>query len=116
MNISDYKFNVGDEVITSEGERGKITYICQCNKCKQRAFCEPIWVKDGESEEEYITNYMAQNGFRGFYRIGQYRFDDFCEDILLKEIQDHEDDIMRCRKQLLNIKEIRESEGTDGRV
>ena len=113
MNISDYKFNIGDEVITSEGERGKITYICECNKCKERAFCEPIWVKDGESEEEYITNYMAQTGFKGFYRIGQYRFDDFCEDILRRKIQDYEDEILRCRKQLLNIKEIREREGTD---
>lgn len=116
MNISDYKFNVGDEVITSEGERGKITYICECNKCKERAFCEPIWVKDGESEEEYITNYMAQAGFKGFYRIGQYRFDDFCENILLKEIQDYEEEIARRKKQLANIKEIRERENTDGRV
>lgn len=116
MNISDYKFNVGDEVITTEGERGKITYICECNKCKERAFCEPIWVKDGESEEEYITNYTAQTGFKGFYRIGQYRFDDFCEDNLLRRIEDHEEEILRCRKQLANIKEIREREVADGRV
>lgn len=65
------------------------------------------------NKEEYITNYMAQNGFRGFYRIGQYRFDDFCEDILLKEIQGFEEEIERRRKQLANIKEIREREAAD---
>lgn len=112
MNISDYKFNIGDEVITTEGERGKIVYICECNKCKQRGFCEPIWKRDGSDEEEYITDSVVKYGFLGFYRIGQYRFHDFQEESLLKEIREHEEEISRLRKQLRVIKEIRESEGT----
>ena len=115
MNISDYKFNVGDEVITTEGERGKITYICECNRCKSRGFCELIWVKDGDTEEHYITNYQAETGFMRFYRIGSYRFNEFHEELLLKEIQDYEEEISWRRKQLAVIKEIREADSGDNK-
>lgn len=113
MNVSDYKFNIGDEVITTEGERGKIVYICECNQCKERAFCEPIWVKDDSNEEEYITNYAAQTGFKGFYKIGPYRFSEFQEKLLEIEIQDYEQEITKRRKQLAVIKEIREKESAN---
>lgn len=111
--MNDYKFSIGAEVITTEGERGKITYICKCNHCKDRGFYEPIWAKDGENEEQYITNYAAETGFKGFYRIGPYRFAEFREDLLRLEIQDYEQEITRRRKQLAVIKEIKEREAAD---
>ncbi len=110
---NEYKFNVGDEIITTLGERGKIVYICECSRCKNRGFDEPIWVKDGDSEEQYISSYMAANGFQGFYRIGSYHFNEFEEDLLRLEIQEYEEEISDRRKRLAVIKEILESEGTE---
>ena len=42
MNIKDYKFNVGDEVITTDGQHGKIVEICNCESCRSRGFLEPF--------------------------------------------------------------------------
>lgn len=113
MNILDYKFKIGDEVISTEGEKGVITYICECNKCKSRGFCEPLWIPEGYDHEFYISNYEAEHGFRDYYRIGQYRFNEFDDTRLRKEIQEHEDEIARLKKQLQVIEEIRGSEGKE---
>ena len=34
-------FNIGDEVITYDGRKGKIVDICHCEGCKRRGFYEP---------------------------------------------------------------------------
>ena len=34
-------FKIGDEVITSTGEIGRIVGICTCDLCKRRGFYEP---------------------------------------------------------------------------
>ena len=41
LQIYDCMFEVGDEVITSNGKVGIITDICTCEKCKERGFYEP---------------------------------------------------------------------------
>lgn len=109
--MNDYKFNVGDEVVCSDGDRGKITYICECNRCKERRFCEPVWVSEIDNEEHYITNFAAENGFKGYYRIGQYRFDEFWACTLEKTIQEHEEELARLRKKLAVMKEESERKG-----
>ena len=85
MNIKDYKFNVGDDVITIDGIKGKIVDICTCEQCEERGFHEPIWTSEDHGED-YITICDAQNGFNKYYQIGKYHFNDFDKDEVLWEI------------------------------
>lgn len=109
--MSDYKFNIGDEVVYSDGDRGRITYICECNRCKERGFCEHVWLSEIDNEEHYITSFTAEKGFKGYYRIGQYRFDGFWACTLEKMIQEHEEELARLRKKLAIMKEESERRG-----
>ena len=77
MKNSDYAFNVGDLVITTEGETGEIVDICRCERCRNRGWYEPMWRNDDTGEIDYITDYQAESGFVGFYRIGDHRFGRF---------------------------------------
>ena len=100
MNLKDYRFEVGDEVITTDGVRGKITSICTCNRCKERGFYESFWVVDGGSYEHCINIYDAKSDFDMFYKIGKYRFNDFDKGEVLRQMEGHEDELKRLRKQL----------------
>lgn len=119
MNIKDYKFNVGDIVITTEGIVGEITSICTCEECEKRGFYEPTWHSDGVKYwpdivySEDITIYEAQNGFKGYYRIGQYRFHEFNRSVVehvleysYKEQRRIRETIRQLSWQLRNIDEI----------
>lgn len=106
MNIKDYEFNIGDKVITTEGEVGSIVDVCKCDKCAKRGFFEPIWVKDGDKYQSYITNFDAKNGFNSFYRIGKYRFNDFDKGEILRSMAYCHDELNRLRNQLKLIEEI----------
>ena len=113
MNFSDYKFEVGDKVITIFGETGKICGFCTCDRCAERGYFEPMWVRDdGPYTEytEYISVYQAENGFNNFYRIGKYRFNDFDKDLLTDRITSYEEVLTRLKKQLANIEEIENGE------
>lgn len=105
MNIKDYKFEVGDKVITTEGETGKITHICTCDNCNSRGFHELFWVNDYNTED-CITKYQAETGFNGFYQIGSYRFNDFDKDEVLRDMAYHEEELKRLKKQLKLIEEL----------
>lgn len=109
MDIKDYEFEIGDKVITTEGEFGKIVDICRCDRCQKRGFYEPIWAKDGDKYQHYITNYDAECGFCGFYRIGKYKFNDFDKGEILRGMAYCEDELKRLRKQLKVIEELEES-------
>ena len=100
MNIGDYKFEVGDEVITIIGGRGKIIDICKCPECARRGFYEPIWLEDGAEHEDYITHLDAGTGFSAFYKIGKYRFSDFDRNIVLVAINSYEKQIYKWKKSL----------------
>ena len=67
-------FNIGDEVITSDGRKGKIVDICHCEECERRGFYEPKVLYDEYDEVEYITNYDKERNFRDFYKIGNTVF------------------------------------------
>lgn len=82
----NYEFNIGDEVITTDGERGFIVDICECVECKYRGFCEPIW-EDADGHETYITVYDKKCDFRDYYKIGKYRFGNFEKDRLKTNIK-----------------------------
>jgi hypothetical protein len=105
MNIKDYEFHVGDEVITTEGEVGKIVGICDCSECEKRGFYEPFWVCEDDEWSHCITCFIAENWFNGFYKIGKYRFNDFDKGDVLRNMADCEDELKRLRKQLKVIEE-----------
>ena len=61
----------GDYVETSDGRVGYVKGICRCEKCRERGFYEPI-VHFTDGEEDCITKYEAENGFKGYKRIGRW--------------------------------------------
>ena len=99
MNIKDYKFNVGDGVVTTDGVVGQITSICRCEYCERRGFYEITWSNDVNVED--ISLYEAQEGFRGYWRIGKYRFHEFDRGRVRERIE-------CCEKELHQIKKKRE--------
>ena len=101
MNIKDYEFHIGDEVITTEGEVGKITSICTCSSCERRGFYEPFWRDENDGWEHCISIYDAESGFSGFYKIGKYEFNNvFDKAEVLRTIACHEDELKKLRNQL----------------
>lgn len=110
MNIKDYEFYIGDEVITTDGVIGRITSVCTCDRCRERGFYEPFWA--GEDKWEHcIDIYTAKTGFAGFYKIGKYYFNDFNKGEVLRDMAYHEDEIKKLRKQLKVIDEIEKRRG-----
>lgn len=111
MNIKDYDFNVGDEVITIEGARGKITAVCDCSSCQERGFYEPFWKDENDRWERCISIWDAKCGFNAYYKIGKYRFNDFDKSEVLRDMASCESELRRLKKQLKTIEEL-ESEET----
>lgn len=73
-NKKNSLFNIGDEVITSDGRKGKIVDICHCEGCGRRGFYEPKVLYDEYDEVEYITNDDKERNFCDFYKIGNTVF------------------------------------------
>lgn len=109
MDIKDYKFEIGDEVITTEGEVGKIISICDCDECKSRGFYEPFWVAEDSEWSRCISKFTAEDGFYGFYKIGKYRFNNFDKNSVLSAIDDCEKRLKQLKKQLRFIKDLESS-------
>lgn len=102
MDIKDYKFNVGDKVVTIDGVVGKITSICDCDHCTERGFFEPFWVDD-DGRSRNIGNYEAKRGFREYHQIGEYYFHEFDRSVVLSDIAAYEKELKRLKKQLRTI-------------
>ena len=113
MNVSEYEFNVGDEVITIDGERGRIVDICNCEECRKRGFLEPVWENEDETEE-WITYGEAKCGFKNFYKIGKYYFSPPDRDIVERAIGKYEFILARLRKHLDLIDELEGVECEEG--
>lgn len=69
-----YNFKVGDKVISSCGEVGKIVLICDCEYCQERGFLEPCVKNDITGWTNYITDLDLANNFSNYYSIGDYVF------------------------------------------
>ena len=107
---NDYKFEIGDKVITIYGDVGEITSICDCKDCKKRGFNEPEWI-DSFGETRYIESYHAWCAFEEFRQIGKYHFDNhrFQKNYILREIDKREQELNVWRSRL---KVIAENEGS----
>ena len=113
MKVNNYEFEMGDEVITIFGQKGKIIHICDCEECRKRGFCEPVWRMDvGNPRHNYITISDAEQGFNRFFKIGKYHFNDFAKDTLFGEIRRHEREIEDLKKRLEFIDSV-EKEGKE---
>ena len=110
MDISDYIFNVGDEVITVDGLRGEIREICKCDLCMSRGFFEPVWVDEIDGEDHWITNVDAENGFERLYKIGNYYFNSFDKETIKQGIASNQAVIDKLEAQLCVIDEIEATE------
>jgi hypothetical protein len=100
MDVTDYEFNVGDEVITVDGRSGKIVSICDCEMCKSRGFLEPFWLPIEGGTEECISICHAQDNFSGYHRIGKYVFNDFDKIGVQQRINEHESEVRKLIKML----------------
>ncbi len=69
--ILDGNLREGDYVETADGRVGYIKSICRCEKCRERGFYEPT-VHFTDGEEDSITKYEAENGFKGYKQIGRW--------------------------------------------
>ena len=108
--MKNYNFKVGDRVITTRGETGVITDICDCKYCTSRGFYEPIWTDDEDGEKHYITKYDMFSGFRDYYKIGEHRFSEFDEKAVLDEMHDLKRRISRLCDQLYTMDKVRDEE------
>ena len=85
--LMEHDFKVGDEVITSTGQVGIIESICDCDRCKERGFCEPNVKLTKGVGGIYITNYDKNNNFSNFYKIGKYKFGNIDKESVKRSIE-----------------------------
>ena len=96
-------FKVGDEVITSTGEVGKIIDICTCDKCRKRGFYEPTVEVEIGNNSIYITDNDKRNNFSSFYKIGDKVFGNIDEDAVKDIIKSAKDQIKKLRYELIEL-------------
>ena len=96
-------FKVGDEVITSTGEVGRIIDICTCDRCRERGFYEPtVEVKIG-NDAIYITDNDKRNNFSSFYNIGDKVFGNIDEDAVKDSIKSVTNQIYKLQSELIEL-------------
>ena len=100
-NELTYGFKVGDEVITSTGQVGRITDICTCDQCKERGFYEPVVEVEVGNGSIWITDNDKRVGFRSFYKIGDQVFGNLDEDGVLQDISTTKREIRELQEELI---------------
>ena len=95
-------FKIGDEVITSTGEIGRIVGICTCDLCKRRGFYEPR-VEFIIGGARYISNNDKKDNFRSYYKIGDKIFGNIDEDGIKDEIEKIKDQINKLKIKLIDL-------------
>lgn len=108
-----YKFKIGDEVITAQGEIGTIASICNCDRCAERGFYEPIWTRNDNGEHNYITVSDVDEGFYDFYKIGNYEFGYIDKESVLESIDYHEQNLKDYKERLHVLERLEDFEETE---
>ena len=96
-------FKVGDEVITSTGEVGKIISFCTCQFCKERGFYEPTVEVEIGNNPIYITDNDKRNNFSSFYKIGDRVFGNIDEDAVKDSIKSVKEQVYKLQIELIEL-------------
>ena len=96
-------FKVGDQVITSTGQVGKIADICTCDQCEDRGFYEPVVEVEIGIGSIWITNNDKRVNFRSFYQIGEQIFGNIDEQCVVDDIRRKKDEIKNNQKELIEL-------------
>ena len=96
-------FKVGNEVITSTGEVGRITHICTCDLCKDRGFYEPTVEVEIGNNPIYITDNDKRNNFSSFYKIGDRVFGNIDEDAVKDSIKSVKEQVYKLQCALIEL-------------
>lgn len=104
--VKEIDFKVGDQVITSDGRIGFIIYICTCDKCKERGFCEPV-IQYNNSETDCITALDKNNGFKNFYKIGNQIFGNLDDRDVLYRMKTIKEEMRELESQLAVINQLK---------
>lgn len=100
LKMNKYEFNIGDEVITADGFCGEIINICECDRCKERGFLEPV-VEWQDGNVDWITDWNLNNNFNNYYKIGDYIFGNI-------HLEDLKKQISRLRSQVYQLEDQRD--------
>ena len=96
-------FKVGDEVITSTGEVGRIISFCTCQLCKERGFYEPTVEVVIGNDAIHITDSDKRNGFSSFYKIGDQVFGNIDEDAVKDSIKFVKEQVYKLESELIEL-------------
>ena len=96
-------FKVGDEVIMSTGEVGRIISFCTCQFCKERGFYEPTVEVEIGNDPIYITDIDKRNGFSSFYKIGDKVFGNIDEDAVKDSIKSVKEQVYKLQSELIEL-------------
>ena len=96
-------FKVGDEVITSTGEVGRIISFCTCQLCKERGFYEPTVEVVIGNDAMHITDSDKRNGFSSFYKIGDQVFGNIDEDAIKDSIKFVKEQVYKLESELIEL-------------
>lgn len=102
-------FKVGDQVIADDGRVGKITDICDCDRCKERGFYEPRVKTCIGNDQIWITDTDKENGFINFYKIGDRIFgniDEEAEKRIREQMSDLRHELAEYESQLNVLKDL----------
>ena len=96
-------FKVGDEVITSTGEVGRIISFCTCQLCKERGFYEPTVEVVIGNDAIHITDSDKRNGFSSFYKIGDQVFGNIDEYAVKDSIKFVKEQVYELESELIEL-------------